>query len=162
MAGDAGTSMPSVAPSDARPASRWARLVRYLPVAVLVLVALNQIRLATTTDLTAWKGGGFGMFSTIERPETRYVRCFLVGPGREGAVQVPLELQRLEEHVRNVPSERNLARLARELAADVQRRLPTLTAVRVEVWERELDLESGTLRMIRWRQATHEVGDAGG
>ena len=127
-----------------------------------VVVALNQMRLAHTTDLTAWKGGGFGMFSTIERPETRYVRCYIIGAGREGAVKVPLELQRLEQHVRNIPSERNLARLARELGAHVRQRLPTLTAVRVEIWERELDLESGAIRLIRWRAATHTMADTDG
>ncbi len=36
-----------------------------LPV-VLIVVALTQISLAHTRDLTPWKGGGFGMFSTVD------------------------------------------------------------------------------------------------
>lgn len=48
-------------------------LVLIVPV-VLVVVALNQVRLATTQDLVAWKGGGFGMFATVDAPDHRVVR----------------------------------------------------------------------------------------
>ncbi len=36
-----------------------------LPV-VLIVVALNQITWAHTRDLTPWKGGGFGMFASVD------------------------------------------------------------------------------------------------
>lgn len=41
-------------------------LFRFLPAMLLVAVACNQFRLTITADLTPWKGGGFGMFSTID------------------------------------------------------------------------------------------------
>ena len=41
---------------------------------VLVLVATSQLVLASTTDLTAWRGGGFGMFSTLDNHDQRFLR----------------------------------------------------------------------------------------
>ena len=38
-------------------------IARWLPAIVLVVVALNQLRLAHTHQLSPWSGGGFGMFS---------------------------------------------------------------------------------------------------
>ena len=40
---------------------------------LLVLVALNQIRLAHTSWLSPWKGGGFGMFSSTDDPGQRFI-----------------------------------------------------------------------------------------
>jgi len=39
----------------------------------MVMVCFNQLYLAFTKDLTPWKGGGFGMFATIDRLEHRPV-----------------------------------------------------------------------------------------
>jgi hypothetical protein len=37
------------------------KLLCYLPIILLIFVALNQIRLAKTSSLSPWWGGGFGM-----------------------------------------------------------------------------------------------------
>jgi len=44
---------------------------------ILVLVFIHQFYLVQTKDLTQWKGGGFGMFSTIDSVTEREVRVFL-------------------------------------------------------------------------------------
>jgi len=44
---------------------------------LLTVVALVQINLALTKDLSPWKGGGFGMFSTMDGPGNRQVDVFL-------------------------------------------------------------------------------------
>lgn len=49
-------------------------LIVLLVPAVLAGVALHQMWLTTTSDLTPWKGGGFGMFSSVDRPSHRAVR----------------------------------------------------------------------------------------
>jgi hypothetical protein len=51
-------------------------IIGLLPL-TLVAVALHQIYLASSAGLTPWKGGGFGMFSSPDRPSYRAVRGHL-------------------------------------------------------------------------------------
>ncbi|GAB4373169.1 MAG: hypothetical protein Kow00121_16180 [Elainellaceae cyanobacterium] len=48
---------------------------RGLPGAILVLVALLQLYLTQTADLSPWKGGGFGMFGAIDAPSMRVIQA---------------------------------------------------------------------------------------
>ncbi len=50
-------------------------LERWLPPGVLVVVALTQLLLAHTRNLTPWKGGGFGMFASTDGLSSRVVAC---------------------------------------------------------------------------------------
>ncbi len=50
-------------------------LARYLPPILLVLVAATQIYLADVRDLlTPARGGGFGLFSTVDKLRHRHLR----------------------------------------------------------------------------------------
>lgn len=51
-------------------------LVYSVPV-LLVAIAAFQIYLAQSETLSAWKGGGFGMFSTVDQPQSRWVRAHM-------------------------------------------------------------------------------------
>jgi hypothetical protein len=51
-------------------------IIAVLPL-TLVAVGLHQIYLASTSGLSPWKGGGFGMFSSPDRPSYRAVRGHL-------------------------------------------------------------------------------------
>ena len=53
------------------------RLLPYVPPVFLLLVAVAQFAVAKTTPLTAWKLGGFGMFSTTNHPVSRVLRVTL-------------------------------------------------------------------------------------
>ena len=44
-----------------------------IPALLLTAVALLQLAMSTWSTLTPWKGGGFGMFASSDRPETRYL-----------------------------------------------------------------------------------------
>ena len=133
------------------------RLAAVLPVVLLSLVALNQIRIAHNSDMTAWKGGGFGMFSTLDRPRARQVRVHILGAGRDIPFSVPPELRNLSESAKTRPTEKKLLRLGREIAVRLKPHLPELEIVRVEVWRRSLDLESRTIRTEKWREAAYTV-----
>ncbi|BAU63527.1 hypothetical protein STA3757_08920 [Stanieria sp. NIES-3757] len=50
-------------------------LERGLPGAILVLVALLQLYLTHTANLSPWKGGGFGMFGGIDAPNMRAIQA---------------------------------------------------------------------------------------
>jgi hypothetical protein len=88
------------------------------PAILMCLVALVQIVRAHTQGQSAWKGGGFGMFSTSDSPQARFVRCTLEGPDKEYRVQLPRRLSELSMLARTVPTPGNVRDLALE-ALDV-------------------------------------------
>jgi len=106
-----------------------------VPPCLLLLLALAQIGGFAAFDLSPWKGGGFGMFATTDHGGFRSVRVIEQTAAGERRVPVPDELERLQRHVREVPREANLRRLAAALRA----REPGLGALRVEVWRAEFD-----------------------
>lgn len=93
------------------------KAVALVPAIVLAAVAVGQMVVARTSDLSPWKGGGFGMFSTIDSPGARVLRAFLVRGGEEIPVRVPGALRELASEVRTHPSQERLDELAESLAA---------------------------------------------
>ena len=98
-----------------------ARIRTFLAPTLLLLVAANQFLRAQTEGLTSWKGGGFGMFASLDQqrfaklyvsrgrqfypiplpddPEIRAAyRVALAVPSKENAEVLAKKLQRLAEH----------------------------------------------------------------
>ena len=95
-----------------------------LPI-VLIGVALTQITLAHTRDLTPWKGGGFGMFASVDLLSYRPIKAeFDTDEG-----QIPVDVHgfrdasdrasKLYTNARGMPDERRL-RLLVDLMADAE------------------------------------------
>jgi len=88
-----------------------------LPV-VLILVALTQITLAHTRDLTPWKGGGFGMFASVDLLSYRPLQAEFV----TDAGPVPIDVhdfrdagdraRKLYTNARGLPDDRRLTQLS--------------------------------------------------
>ena len=165
--------------------SRFA--ARWLPAIILVSIAGNQVRLVHSRDLSPWRGGGFGLFSTIDRAAERRISC--VGIDAGGEIRV-LKLGftgtgpehgfglSFRKRLQALPDREQMERLGEMLlGADFlpagerfyrlrgwnDRGIPAgqtrrLTAVRIAVWK--LRFEPGSLRM-RWEQAGPmvEMGD---
>jgi hypothetical protein len=110
----------------AKEAGRW-----LLAPAVLVAIAAVQVALVQTQNLTPWKGGGFGMFSTDRTGANRTVRAYLVkGSGADQqqlAVELPRELGRWRIDARQTPTRDSALALAERLAV-----LPWLEPAEVE------------------------------
>ena len=66
-----------------------------LPAVLLLLVAAGQVYLATRGSLTPWKGGGFGMFSTNDRPDSRRVRAWVSSAGGSEEIEISADLANL-------------------------------------------------------------------
>ena len=133
----------------------------WLPSALLLGVALNQVYLANTTHLSAWKGGGFGMFSTTDGGPNRRVRVFLEGRGIDREVPVPEHLEDLAQRASALPVNGNLARLARQIARAAGGQSGEVRTVRVEIWRIEfvgVDLQP-TPRRLRAFQLEVARGD---
>lgn len=139
--------------------SIWQRVARYLPAALLILVALHQVVRAQLGPLSAWKGGGFGMFSTTDHPAARYLRCYLVGPHGEKRVPIPLDLRSEELTALALPTQHNLEALAAALAALAPPEVTDVRAVRVEYWPRQFDVRRATLSVHKEREAVVELGN---
>jgi len=87
--------------------------VRYLAPLLLAVVAVVQIYRAHAFDQSPWKGGGFGMFSTVDSPGARYVRAFLVtDTGEELEVPTPTLAALAIERVRVIPEAAPLGDIA--------------------------------------------------
>lgn len=84
---------------------------KWLIPAILITVALQQIRLATTKNLSPWRGGGFGMFSTIDQKSTRYIKLYGIKKGKKSALYPPPGGSR----VRDYPKPRALEKYLNQL-----------------------------------------------
>jgi hypothetical protein len=87
--------------------------------------------------LSPWKGGGFGMFSTLDERPFRYVRMFVRAPERSEELAVPPSLEDLAASAEILPSDRQLERLARAVVAREHRRGQPADQVRIDVWRVE-------------------------
>jgi hypothetical protein len=91
-----------------------------LPTLLLVAVALFQLWLAHTEHLSAWSGGGFGMFSTADVWARRHLHAFEMAPGIRRELEVPEELREALRGALVLPSESRLRDFALQLAAATQ------------------------------------------
>jgi hypothetical protein len=98
-----------------RPTSRQA-VAWLLAPALLLAVAGVHAYLVEAKDQTPWEGGGFGMFSTMDKRQARFVRCTLITPERAVPVRVPSHLGTYVERMRARPTELRTRRLADFLA----------------------------------------------
>ncbi|MEM7394187.1 MAG: hypothetical protein AAF492_17755 [Verrucomicrobiota bacterium] len=78
---------------------------------LLIVIALNQQFLAHVRQMTPWKGGGFGMFSSVDTRSARFLRCFVTIDGVERPVPLPRRLSNQYSYIRSLPTEARLTRL---------------------------------------------------
>jgi len=114
-----------------------------LPPLLLVVVALTQILLVRSAHLSPWKGGGFGMFASIDGLAFRAVRIQVDAPQRSEQLAVPPSLQHFADAAATLPTCGSLERLAQGVITRERRLGRAVDRVRVEVWrasyERTLD-----------------------
>jgi hypothetical protein len=93
-------------------------LLRYCAVApaTLLLVAGLQFYGVSAADLSPWKGGGFGMFSTVDSPASRMLRCYIATDSKVFNAEIPARLSRLAGIATSLPTEERLEALAQALA----------------------------------------------
>ena len=96
----------------------------YLAPGLLILIASVQMVRGHFYDQSPWKGGGFGMFSTVDSPGARFLKIYLISETGEIAVKAPNRLRRLDRIVRTVPTPKNLDLMAQELTRESWVRAP--------------------------------------
>jgi hypothetical protein len=127
---------------------RWRVL---LPAAVLFTIALLQIGLAKMAYLSPWKGGGFGMFSSIE---IRTTRIFVLSESGDEELNIAPSQEILAARARQFPSDSNLLELAVAVAAREKTYGRNPHTVRIEVWRSEfneyLRADDRPIRTLVW------------
>lgn len=137
---------------------RARELLPLVPALLLVAIAANQVRLALCCDLDPWKGGGFGMFSTLDHASARRVRVSALWPEREEPVEIPDELVELSLRARRLPTEASLRALALATARAVGEQGPEPEAVRVRVERVGFDLARRARKSALLRELVVEIG----
>jgi hypothetical protein len=100
----------------------------YLAVPLLLgIIACWQIYRVHFQHLSPWKGGGFGMFSTVDSPANRFLHCKLIrnlqGPEGRTVEAHAVALPKIDRHrdllngLRAMPNEPELRALAVDLSA---------------------------------------------
>lgn len=92
----------------------------WLVPALLIVVALRQIFLVSTVKLSPWKGGGFGMFSSIDRPSNRVIEVLgLTTTGESIEIDLNFENDVISPQqiklIKTVPKKNLLAKTARQI-----------------------------------------------
>jgi hypothetical protein len=125
--------------------------------AVLVVVAALQVVMAKTVGLTPWKGGGFGMFSTLDHGAYRGVDILLEAPERSESQHVPPSLEELAARVANCPADWLLRELAAGVAARERRYERPVTKVTLTVWATRFDPASLAATEVPLRTFVYQV-----
>ena len=122
-----------------------------VPPVLLVVVAVCQIGLAKASGLTAWKGGGFGMFSTLDHGAYRGIDVVIEAADRSEAQNIPPSLEAIAARAAAYPSDWLLRRLAEGIVARERRYDRAVTVVKLRVWRTEFDHETlaATERTLR-------------
>lgn len=82
---------------------RQQAIVNHLPLFIMVLIAMSQFVIAQKLPLSPWKGGGFGMFSTVDSPQARRVLVFAEDNGKK--TRIPYSVYKeLNQNFRILPT----------------------------------------------------------
>jgi hypothetical protein len=117
-------------------------IARWLPAALLSVVAIAQVALALGGGLTPWKGGGFGMFATLDHGAYRGVDVVVDAPDRSEALEVPESLETAVARVAAYPADWLLRALAEGVAAREKRHQRPVSRVTLTVWRTDFDRET--------------------
>jgi hypothetical protein len=138
------------------PSAARIHLAQALPVILLLCVALNQLRLVFTQELSPWSGGGFGMFSTTDAATDRHLHAYESTPALRRELALPAEFEDDIRRALALPSERQLRSLAELLREELG--VPSTSGLEILVWSNQYAAASLTphSRLLRHYRA----GDA--
>jgi hypothetical protein len=109
------------------------------PVLLVVVVALVQIWLAHTEQLSPWSGGGFGMFSSQDAGGKRHLHVFALHPGVRRELALPEELRDEISRALALPSAARLEALADRLTVEDDADFGRVEALELQVFGTRFD-----------------------
>ena len=109
------------------------KAITYLPIIILIALALNQLVLANFLNLSPWLGGGYGMFSTTDAGSNRHLHIYLKSEGIKKELIYPPELRELALKTKSFPTNYSLARFAKKLLETEKDEYTK--SIEVQVWK---------------------------
>ncbi len=86
------------------------------PLCLCLVAGLHAVRVVAYGQ-TQWKGGGFGMFSTVDSEAARFVRAFAITDEGELPLAIPAHLDKTIAELRAAPTAAKAEAVARRLAS---------------------------------------------
>ena len=123
-----------------------------LPVLLLIVVGLNQLRLTQSEYLSAWSGGGFGMFASVDSPGSRHLHVFLDNESIRREVAFPASMDTRLRRALVLPSHGRLQQLAAAALDQHGDSAIRWDEVVVEVWRNDYDPQTLRPRAVLLRQ----------
>lgn len=133
------------------------RLRPAMPALLLLAVAGAQVYMAHALSLTPWKGGGFGMFSTLDHIPHRSVRVFVEAPQRSEEIEIPPSIEDVATRALLLPTETWCRRVAEAVVVREQRYERPVQRVRVEILKQDIDPVSLAANFAPLRSCQHDV-----
>ena len=128
---------------------------RYAPPLILLVVGLFQVAFAGFEGglLTPSKGGGFGLFSTVDKLGNRDLRFYLIDAAGEeqpwNSRAFRRRSRRILQRASSFPTPSHLRAVAEGAAAAITTRTtPTVEKLRIEVHKKSFDAASREARRI--------------
>ncbi len=120
--------------------SRPSPWVGLIPAFLLFGVAALQLALAQGAGLSPWLGGGFGMFSSLDRGGARHLHIFVLEPGIEREIFARGDvLVDREARVVALPSNARLHSYAQAVAESEGIDWARATGLRIQLWKTDFD-----------------------
>lgn len=113
-------------------------------------MALGQVYLAHTADLTPWKGGGFGMFSTNDGA-SRWVEVRIEGSRGEREIEI-LDYDRTANALAAFPTPARIRGFGHRIAEAYREPSDPGVRVRVGIWRPVYDSRTMEPRRERIRE----------
>jgi hypothetical protein len=91
-------------------------LIRYAAAIVLLIIAAVQFGLVKTLHISPWKGGGFGMFSTVGSQNSYFIRVYTNSPsGEKIRIFIPEKLGAEEQEIFYLPVRNNFIKFKKDV-----------------------------------------------
>lgn len=122
--------------------SRLDHMLATVPAVILTLVASAHVWRWHHETVSAWRGGGFGMYSTMSDQRGRRVFIFVRDQyGDWQRAEAPQAMRRANETIMIRASRRNLINYGDQIAcnSEIRFKYPKLKAVRVDFRELSFD-----------------------
>ena len=132
----------------------WRR-VALAPLCLCLVAGLHLVRVWTCRQ-TPWKGGGFGMFSTVDDESARFLRCYLVTENGDLPLPIPPAAEKTVAELRAAPTQERLDKLARRLAEQSWRWSDERQVRQIALWQQRLVLSGKVLPSVSGGQRTIE------
>lgn len=122
-------------------------ILKYFTPILLIIVAFTHIYYSKSAELTPWKGGGFGMFCTVDSKQARFFRLYLIDEnGDKIPASMPTPLKNDVSKLKAIPTPSGLEKLVDDISEFTwidtslkKRRVREMAGIQTEILDSQND-----------------------